>query len=51
VGVAFTVYLTYLELFVIRAICRWCVGSAVIILVIFFAALLEQRRLSRIPSR
>ncbi len=50
VGVAFTVYLTYLELFVIRAICRWCVGSAVIILVIFLAALLEQRRLSRIPS-
>jgi uncharacterized membrane protein len=50
VGVAFTVYLTYLELFVIHAICRWCVGSAVIILAIFFAALLEQRRLSRIPS-
>ena len=30
-GLAFTVYLTYLELFVIHAICRWCVGSAVII--------------------
>src|SRR6059036_3841191 len=26
----FTVYLTYLELFVIHAICRWCVTSAVI---------------------
>jgi uncharacterized membrane protein len=49
-GIAFTVYLTYLELFVIHAICRWCVGSAVIIVGIFIAALLEQRRLSRIRS-
>jgi uncharacterized membrane protein len=51
VGVAFTLYLTYLELFVIHAICRWCVGSAAIILAIFVIALLEQRRLSRIPGR
>jgi uncharacterized membrane protein len=43
-GVAFSVYLTYLELFVIRAICRWCVGSAVIITLLFLAALLEWRR-------
>jgi uncharacterized membrane protein len=49
-GVAFTAYLTYLELFVIHAICRWCVGSAVIILSIFIVALLEHRRLSRIRS-
>jgi uncharacterized membrane protein len=34
-AVLFTAYLTYLELFVIHAICRWCVGSAVIILAIF----------------
>ncbi|HEY3011591.1 MAG TPA: vitamin K epoxide reductase family protein [Gemmatimonadales bacterium] len=46
-GVAFTAYLTYLELFVIHAICRWCVGSAVIIVAILVAALLDQRRLSR----
>ncbi|HEY9015081.1 MAG TPA: vitamin K epoxide reductase family protein [Gemmatimonadales bacterium] len=50
-GVAFTIYLTYLELFVIHAICRWCVGSAVLIVGIFVAALLEQRRLSRIRIR
>lgn len=31
VGFAFTVYLTWLELFVIHAICRWCVASAVVI--------------------
>jgi uncharacterized membrane protein len=34
-AVLFTAYLTYLELFVIHAICRWCVGSAVIIALIF----------------
>jgi uncharacterized membrane protein len=47
IGVAFTVYLTYLELFVIHAICRWCIGSAVIILAILIVALLDRRRLTR----
>jgi uncharacterized membrane protein len=47
IGVVFTLYLTYLELFVIHAICRWCVGSAVIIAAIFVVALLEWRRLAR----
>jgi uncharacterized membrane protein len=42
-GVLFTSYLTYLELFVIRAICRWCVGSAVIICAIFVLALMDRR--------
>jgi uncharacterized membrane protein len=43
-GVVFTLYLTYLEFFVIHAICRWCVGSAVIIVALFALALLELRR-------
>ena len=30
IGFGFSAYLTYLELFVIDAICQWCVGSAVI---------------------
>jgi uncharacterized membrane protein len=30
VGFGFSLYLTYLELFVIDAICQWCVASAVI---------------------
>ena len=47
VGVGFTIYLTYLELFVIHAICRWCVASGGIIIAIFIAALLDQRRLIR----
>lgn len=29
-GVAYAAYLTYLELFVINAICQWCVTSAII---------------------
>ena len=29
VGFGFSAYLTYLELFVIDAICQWCVASAV----------------------
>jgi uncharacterized membrane protein len=49
-GVAFTIYLTYLELFVIHAICRWCVGSGVIIVAILVVTLLDQRRLSRIRT-
>jgi uncharacterized membrane protein len=39
VGVVFTGYLTYLELFVIHAICRWCVTSAAIIAAICVVAL------------
>jgi uncharacterized membrane protein len=30
IGVGFSLYLTYLELFVIDAICQWCVTSAVL---------------------
>ncbi|MFI5234565.1 MAG: vitamin K epoxide reductase family protein, partial [Gemmatimonadales bacterium] len=44
-GVAFSAYLTGTELFLIHAICRWCVGSAVIITAIFVTALLGRYRL------
>jgi uncharacterized membrane protein len=30
-GLGFSAYLTYLELFVIDAICQWCVASAVLL--------------------
>jgi uncharacterized membrane protein len=43
-GVAFSAYLTWLELAVIHAWCRWCVGSAVIITGIWVAALTGLRR-------
>lgn len=32
VGIGFSAYLTFLELFVIEAICQWCVASAVVML-------------------
>jgi uncharacterized membrane protein len=34
VGFGFSVYLTYLELFKIHAICQWCVASAVLMTVL-----------------
>jgi len=43
-GFAFTLYLTGVELFVIHAICRWCVASAVIITAIAVLSLLQLRR-------
>lgn len=50
VGVLFSIYLTALEIFVIHAVCAWCLGSAVIIsaiLLILAAAI----RTSPAPSR
>jgi len=38
-GTAFSAWLTYLELFVIHAICRWCVASAAIMLLIWLVSL------------
>jgi uncharacterized membrane protein len=35
VGFAFSVYLTYVELAVIDAICQWCVASAVVMTALF----------------
>jgi uncharacterized membrane protein len=38
-GTLFSVYLTYLELFVIHAVCIWCLSSAVIITVLMLLSL------------
>jgi uncharacterized membrane protein len=50
IGFLFSAWLTYLELFVIRAICQWCVVSAVLATAIFAAALLDYRDLRRVPG-
>jgi uncharacterized membrane protein len=34
-GFGFSVYLTYLEIFNIEAICQWCVSSAVLMTILF----------------
>lgn len=44
VGVAFTLYLTYLEAMVIHAWCQWCLVSAAIITLIFLFSLPGLRR-------
>jgi uncharacterized membrane protein len=49
-ALGFTLYLKYLEFFVIKAICRWCVASAVLITIFFLLAVLERRRLHRQPA-
>ena len=43
-GAAFSAYLTYLEAVVIEAWCQYCVASAIIITLIFLAALPELGR-------
>lgn len=50
VAVLFAVYLTYLELFVIHAICRWCVVSAVLVTAILGASLAGLRALRSAPG-
>ena len=40
-GVVFTAYLTWLEIYVIHAICPFCVASAVIIALIFILAIIR----------
>ncbi len=49
-GVLFSAWLTYLELFVIHAICRWCVGSALIMTAIWVVAMGGLRRKDGTPS-
>ena len=48
VGTLFSAYLTYLEVFVIGAVCQWCVTSAAIMAAALPCALL---RTSRPPTR
>jgi uncharacterized membrane protein len=46
VGTLFSAYLTYLEVFVIHAICQWCVASAAIMVAALICASLAARRLT-----
>lgn len=42
-GMIFSAWLTYLELFVIDAICIWCVASALIVTAILIVSVLDLR--------
>jgi len=52
-GLIFSAWLTYLELFVIHAICQWCVVSAVLAGVLFVVCWLDWRefRVSSVEFR
>ena len=43
IGWIFSLYLTWLELFRIHAICQWCVVSAIIVTIIFFICVADHR--------
>ncbi|HYF94770.1 MAG TPA: vitamin K epoxide reductase family protein [Symbiobacteriaceae bacterium] len=43
-AVLFSAWLTYLEFFVIYAICRWCIASAVVTLLAFLLSLSAYQR-------
>lgn len=49
-GVLFSLYLTYLQVAIIGAICFWCVTSALIEFSIWLIALLDWRASSRKPA-
>lgn len=49
-GMLFSAWLTYLELFVIDAICQWCVVSAIIVTLIFLFAVLDLRERSGLSA-
>jgi uncharacterized membrane protein len=43
-GFLFSLYLTYLEFFVIRALCQWCVLSALCMTAIFITTIIQLKR-------
>jgi uncharacterized membrane protein len=45
-GLLFSLWLTYLELFVIHAICQWCVISAILAAILFVLSWLDLRDVS-----
>jgi uncharacterized membrane protein len=50
VGLLFSAWLTYLELFVIHAICQWCVISAILATILFVIAWLDLREVTQLAE-
>ncbi|MEO8194182.1 MAG: vitamin K epoxide reductase family protein [Gemmatimonadales bacterium] len=48
IGLVFSGWLTWLELFEIKAICQWCVVSAVLVTTIFLVCAADLREKSRV---
>jgi uncharacterized membrane protein len=51
VGTLFSAYLTYLEIFVIGALCQWCLASAAIMVAALICTALATRRLTQDTRR
>ena len=51
VGTLFSAYLTYLEIFVIGALCQWCLASAAIMVAALLCTALATRRLTQDTRR
>ena len=49
-GFTFSCYLTYLELFVIHAICPYCVGSAVVMIILFLMMVSRKPIVPQFPA-
>ena len=49
-GLVFSLWLTYLELFVIHAICQWCVISAILATILFILSWLDFRDVSALQD-
>jgi len=45
-GFLFSLYLTYLEFFIIRAVCQWCILSALCMTAIFITTIIQLKRQS-----
>ena len=50
IGWIFSLYLTWLELFRIHAICQWCVISAIIVTIIFFVCVADYRESRQVTA-
>ena len=50
IGFGFSMYLTYRELFTIKAICQWCVSSAVIMTVLAVLTAIRAVRYESAPT-
>ena len=50
-GFIYSLYLTWLELFVLHAICQWCVLSAICITVIFVTTIIRLKKQQHYPNK
>ncbi|PKN98209.1 MAG: vitamin K epoxide reductase [Chloroflexi bacterium HGW-Chloroflexi-4] len=50
-GFIYSLYLTYLELFVIHAICQWCVLSAICMTIVFITTIIRLKELQSRTSK